>query len=298
MIYLIAASLLWAFSFGLIKGHLTGLDPVAVATTRLLLAALVFSPFLFRRSLPRRVIVSALGLGAIQFGLMYVLYLASYQWLPAWKVALFTVFTPFFVIWISDRRAGRFNGRALAAASLAVAGALWVQWSSVAVGEGFAWQSVLAEGQWRGILLLQGANVCFAFGQVYFSGLVRQAEGREASLLAWMYQGAFLVTALALALRGGTEFRTWSSSSLWVIAYLGLAPTALGFYLWNRGAARTTAGRLGAANNLKIPLAVIVAWTLFGETTDYRRALLGLVAVVAALFWARESEERIRLSGR
>ncbi len=45
MLYLWIVSLLWAFSFGLIKGQLTGLDASFVAFARLLLAALAFLPF-------------------------------------------------------------------------------------------------------------------------------------------------------------------------------------------------------------------------------------------------------------
>ena len=39
MAYLLVATLIWAFSFGLIKVYLTGLDPLQVAGGRLLLAA-------------------------------------------------------------------------------------------------------------------------------------------------------------------------------------------------------------------------------------------------------------------
>ena len=42
-----------------------------------------------------------------------------------------------------------------------------------------------------------------------------------------------------------------------VLLYLGLVPTAVGFWLWNKGAARTSAARLAVANNLKVPLAVL-----------------------------------------
>ncbi|MBT7310323.1 EamA family transporter, partial [bacterium] len=48
MIYLIIASLIWAFSFGLIKTQLASLDPIAVSSVRLLLAVLVFTPFILR----------------------------------------------------------------------------------------------------------------------------------------------------------------------------------------------------------------------------------------------------------
>ena len=54
MLLLLLASLVWAFSFGLIKDQLAGLDPTAVAVLRLLCALLVFLPFLRRRQLVLR----------------------------------------------------------------------------------------------------------------------------------------------------------------------------------------------------------------------------------------------------
>ena len=46
MIYLLAVSLIWAFSFGLIKGNLVGLDSNFVSFVRLFISFLVFVPFL------------------------------------------------------------------------------------------------------------------------------------------------------------------------------------------------------------------------------------------------------------
>jgi len=48
-------------------------------------------------------------------------------------------------------------------------------------------------------------------------------------------------------------------------------------------AARTTAARLAVANNLKVPLAVLVAWLVFSESAPYLRATAGLAVIVAAL---------------
>ncbi|MCB1183917.1 EamA family transporter, partial [bacterium] len=60
----------------------------------------------------------------------------------------------------------------------------------------------------------------------------------------------------------------------------------LGFYLWNRGAARTGAGELAAANNLKVPLAVAVSWLVFGEEAASGRVIAGLLLVCGAVAWA------------
>jgi drug/metabolite transporter (DMT)-like permease len=273
--HLLAASLLWAFSFGLIKGHLTAADPVAVACARLVLAAAVFAPLLARRRLRGGDVAAALGLGALQFGVMYVLYIASFATLPAWLVAAFTIFTPLYVTLGADLLARRLRLRHLIAAALAVAGA-----GVIAV--------VALPGQldWGGVLLLQGANLCFAAGQVLFPRLRARAGGHEAVLVAWMYQGAALVTAAALLARGGDALAGWDGPALLTVLYLGLVPTAAGFYLWNRGAARTSPGVLAGANNLKVPLAVLVSWAVFGEEADYLRAGLGLLVIVAALFLA------------
>jgi drug/metabolite transporter (DMT)-like permease len=273
--HLLAASLLWAFSFGLIKDHLTAADPVAVACARLVLAAAAFAPLLVRHGLRRDECVAALGLGVLQFGLMYVLYIASFAWLPAWLVAAFTIFTPLYVSLASDALAGRFRPRHLLAALLAVAGAGVIV--LVALPE---------RADWRGIALLQGANLCFAAGQVLFPRLRARAGGHEAVLVAWMYQGAALATAVVLPLRGPDVLAGWSGGAVLAVLYLGLVPTAVGFYLWNRGAARTGPGVLAGANNLKVPLAVLVSWAVFGEQAAYGRASLGLAVIVAALFLA------------
>jgi len=51
MLPLLLVSFVWAFSFGLIKDKLSGLDSTAIATVRIGLSALVFLPFFRRRHL-------------------------------------------------------------------------------------------------------------------------------------------------------------------------------------------------------------------------------------------------------
>ena len=72
MLYLILVSLIWAFSFGLIKGQLTGLDPNLVAAIRLFLAWLVFLPFCRLRHCRLITIICLLAIGAIQYGVMSI----------------------------------------------------------------------------------------------------------------------------------------------------------------------------------------------------------------------------------
>lgn len=302
--YLVAASLLWAFSFGLIKGHLVAYDALAVAFVRLAISLVVFLPWLWRHPLPRPLILRALGLGAVQFGLMYGFYISAYRFLPAYGVAFFTIFTPLYVTWFHDLLARRWRPRHTVAALLAVSGA------GLVLAGGFT------AGAASGIVLLQAANLCFAVGQVGYRRLLRVSPPTpatmetgleddagairwpETALLAWMYLGATLVTGLAVVVLADHTRLGFTGQAWLVLLYLGIVPTGAGFYLWNKGAARARAGILAACNNLKIPLAVICAWLIFGEEADYLRVLVGLVAVVAALFLAGDSSGTVRPESR
>jgi len=287
------ASLLWSFSFGLIKGNLTGYDPLLVAFLRLAISAAAFLPWLLRTRVAPGLAGRAAALGALQFGTMYALYIASYRYLPAYGVAFFTIFTPLYVVLLDDLARRRWASRHLLAALLAVAGGGLVLARAATGGSAVT-----------GVVLLQGANLCFAAGQLGYRHLVRGAgvaRPPEAALLGWMYLGSVAWTGpLALVLgRGGAP----GGGGAWlVLLYLGLVPTGLGFYLWNKGAARATAGALAVCNNLKIPLAVLVAWLVFGEKAAYVRVLAALVIIVAALFVANvrspvEESDRLGAGG-
>ena len=74
--------------------------------------------------------------------------------------------------------------------------------------------------------------------------------------------------------------------------YLGLVPTAVGFHLWNRGASRVSAGTLAAANQLKVPLAVLVALAPpFREPADLPRLAAASVVIALALVVGREPRD-------
>ena len=102
MWYLVLVSVIWAFSFGLIKTYLTGLDPLFVGAARLGVALLVFLPSIRFKGLNVGLTLRFLLIGGIQYGLMYGSYIYTYQFLEAHKIALFTVTTPLLVTLLDD----------------------------------------------------------------------------------------------------------------------------------------------------------------------------------------------------
>jgi drug/metabolite transporter (DMT)-like permease len=280
MIWLLAVSLVWAFSFGLIKGRLAGLDPEAVAAVRLAVAALVFIAWLRVRDGGRGLRWRLAGIGAVQYGVMYVLYLRAFAHLQAHEVALFTIFTPVYLTLLDAAWERRWQPRHLVAALLAVAGA------------GAAlWRPGTGDVRVAGFLLVQGSNLCFAAGQLAYRRLrPRFPEGfRDAHAFLWLALGGLGATALAAL--PGTDWAAFrpTPGQVGVLLYLGVVATGLGFYLWNLGVTRVNAGTLAVFNNAKVPLGILVSLVVFGERADPLRlgVSLGLLAAAALLAEAR-----------
>ncbi len=95
MLYLLAVSLIWGFSFGLVKAEFSDLSGPTLAMMRMLIALPCFLPFLKRiHRVPSLLNLQLLGIGAIQYGLMYVCLFSAFRYLSGYEVALLTIFTP------------------------------------------------------------------------------------------------------------------------------------------------------------------------------------------------------------
>jgi drug/metabolite transporter (DMT)-like permease len=76
------------------------------------------------------------------------------------------------------------------------------------------------------------------------------------------------------------------------LLYLGTIASGLGFFLWNAGAVRVNPATLAIFNNLKIPLATVIAILVFGETAAPGRLVPGLILMLLALAWAETANRR------
>lgn len=273
MLYLLLVSLVWAFSFGLIKGQLTSLDPNFVAAVRLMIALAVFLPFLRLKDVPRRLRLRLLLTGAVQYGIMYIAYTASFKYLQAYEVALFTIFTPLYVTLINDAYQRRFHAVSLAATVLAVAG-------TAIVKQGNLFRPELVTG----FLIVQISNLAFAFGQVDYKQALRDYPAlRDTSIFGLLYLGGALTAAIPALFTTPWQSLALTGSQWLTLLYLGAVASGVGFFLWNFGARKVNAGALAVFNDLKIPLAVAVSLLFFGEKTSLPHLLVGGAIVAAAL---------------
>jgi len=270
---LLLTSFIWAFSFGLVKKYLAGLDAGFVAFARLALALLLFLPMLRPRRVPIAMKLRLAGIGMVQFGMMYVFYIESFRYLAAHEVALFTIFTPLYVAAAADLLERRFRPLYLWTALLAVAGTAVIVYSRPDMSEWLA-----------GFLLVQASNVCFALGQVLYRRLPADARGwRDRDVFAWLYLGGTAVAVLAMMLGSGMPTLELGRGQLLALLYLGLLASGVGFFLWNVGARRVSTGLLAVFNNVKIPLSVAVSLIVFSERADLVRLVLGGALILVAL---------------
>ncbi|MFT2091937.1 EamA family transporter [Paraglaciecola sp. 2405UD69-4] len=284
--YLLITTLIWAFSFGLIGSALKGLEPLQLADTRLLIALLVFLPFLKLAHTNHQDKLRLIFIGAIQYGLMYTCYLSAFRFLPSHLVALFSVLTPLYIVIINDVKSRSFTPKYILASLLSICGAVVIKAGDIDTQE-----------FWLGFGLMQISNLAFAFGQLaYRDWKLAKPKVKDSSVFGYLYFGAALFTCIATALISqeppipvNAGLQQWLA-----LAYLGTIASGLGFFFWNKGASQTSVGELAVFNNAVVPLAMFASLFIFGEVVDVSLAdllklLYGSTLIGVALFVAKSN---------
>ena len=291
MAYLIAVSVLWAFSFGLIGSRLAGLDSSFVAAVRLGLAFLCFAPFVRLKGLNRRDMLQLVALGALQFGAMYVFYIQAFRFLPSHLVALFSVLTPLYIVLGHDLLRRCWRWQLFGCALLSVAGAAVIKFAE-------------PHGSvWAGFGLMQLANIAFGLGQLlYREWRLKRPETRDREAIGFLYAGGLVCAGLVFLFLGDFSRAKPTGEQWWVMAYLGVIASGLGFFGWNKGAARSEPGVLAGFNNAVVPLAMAVSLFLFGEASAIEaeavaKLVLGSLLILASIVWGKRLGGR-RVGGR
>ena len=272
MKYLVSATVIWAFSFSLIGVYLSGkVDPYFSAWFRITLAALLFAPLLFKCRMPVRKAMLLMGIGAVQLGLMYVFYYQSFEILSVPEVLIFTIFTPIYVTLIHDFYRRKFSGNYLLTAILAVAGTAVIRWGSISTDF------------WIGFLIIQASNFCFAFGQVSYKVLKKESGETAVGDFSYFYLGAWIVATLTFFTLGSTKYPD-SATQWWVLIWLGIVASGIGYFLWNLGAREVNAGALAIMNNALVPAGLLVNIAIWNREADVLRLTVGSAILLTSLW--------------
>ena len=283
MPYLLAVTVLWAFSFSLIGEYLAGrVDSDFAVLARVAVAALVFLPFTLWRGLPRRLLAGFWLAGALQFGVTYLCLYRSFQVLTVPEVLLFTVLTPIYVTLLDDALARRFSPWALVAALVAVGGGVVIRFERL-------------EGEYLvGFLLLQLANLTFAAGQVLCRQLLMRYPTEQPlhRFFGHFFLGALVLVVPSFLLFGNPDKLPSTALQWGILLWMGLFATALGLFWWVKGSVKVDAGTLAVMNELHVPAGLVVNLLIWNRDADLPRLALGGAIILASLWLNRLGRRR------
>lgn len=280
---LLLVTAVWAFSFSLIGVYLSGqVDAWFSVWIRIALATLVFLPFLKLKNISWQLATKLMLIGAIQLGVMYGFYYQSFLYLSVPAVLLFTVLTPMYVTLFNDLMDKHLNWQFFITAFLATLGAVAIRYHHI-------------DGNFvRGLLMVQGANISFALGQVAYKRLVeKQVEHiQQKTIFGWFFIGALIVASIGYLLWGHADKLPQTSQQWGILIYLGLIASGWGYFAFNKGATQVNVGALAIINNLLIPAGILVNLVIWNHDADILRLSIGGGIIIIALLINQKLSKR------
>ncbi|MEW6355968.1 MAG: DMT family transporter [Planctomycetota bacterium] len=294
LIYGAVASLLWSL-VPPIGRLLSSVDTVYLVTLRFLMAGLVLMGILAatRRlsalreaaahDLPR---MALLGLTGI-FGMGLLLF-ASLRYTISVNAGILANANPIFIVLLAVCIGERITIGKISGIAAGVLGCVLVI-ASVA-----AQSAQPPENNLLGCALAVGAAFSWAVFTVAGKGMVRKYGGMATTTLATLCGGVMLLVVMLLR-------RTplvLDPIVLGWIAFIGIVPTALGFFLWYHALETVEAGRLGPLQFIAPVGAAAIGALFLGEEIT-RRAVLGMVLVFLGIYCSsiRGAEKEIPPKG-
>jgi drug/metabolite transporter (DMT)-like permease len=275
----LTAAAIWGGMYVVSKVVLDIVPPFSLLSLRLILAVLALGVVWLvrpgeRRGMNRKVVATAVGVGAIGFGLSLGLQFVGTKLSTASNAALVTSASPAFMvvfaIWILGERATVRRMVALAVATLGVL---------VVVDPAHA---RLDAGAFWGNLALLGAALTWGLFSVLSKWAARRLPVLTVSLLGFV-GGLFLALPAA-----GLELQRSQVGALTVpvwmgILYLGVISTALAVFLWNQALAMLDAGVVSLLFFGQPVVGAGLGSTLLGEPLPLSFWIGGLLIAIGVL---------------
>ncbi|MGN6721175.1 MAG: DMT family transporter [Marmoricola sp.] len=268
---------LWASAFVVIRDIGSRVSPAGLGAGRLLVAALVIAPFVFRQGwLPptRREWLLLLAGGVGWFGVYNITLNAGERRVDAGTAALIVQVGPIIV--------------ALLATVLFKEP--FTRWLLLGIAVGFSGVALIAYGSASshrsdvaGVLLVLIAALMYAVGVMTQKPLLARLPGMQ---VVWI---SFLVGAVTcLPWAGGLGHAMTHADVLASIVYLGLLPTAIGFSTWAFALRHSNVGALSLTTFLVPFIATLIAWVALHEVPPARSFAGGSLAIVGVLLTRRK----------
>lgn len=271
----IATVLMWASSFVIVRWTAPVLSPLPLALLRLVAGAAVLTVMVLiarrgRIRLPdRRGLLLTAAYGVLWFALYTVVLNEAGHWLDAGTTALVVNVAPLMValgagLLLHERfPPGLFLGMGV---------------SLLGIG-------VIAAAGGLGHIALVGIALAFLAAVLYAAGMLLQklALRRADSLTAtWLACTTGAVSLLPFLGETVAQVQTAPTSAIIGAVYMGIGPTALGFWFWGYGMNSFATGRVASAS-LAVPAVVVVMSALTLREMPPLAAIIGGVVCLTGV---------------
>jgi drug/metabolite transporter (DMT)-like permease len=268
---------LWASAFVGIRAASQQLSPEALALGRLTIASVVLGLLVLARREPlpsRRDLPSIAFVGVFWFGLYNIALMEAERRVDAGTAAMLVNIGPILVAVLAGVFLHEgFPPRLLAGCAVAFIGAIVIGAATSKNGFRPSW----------GLSLCLAAALCYATAVVAQKPLLVRVSALQITWLASTFGALVCLPFVGVALR---ELPHVHAYVIGWMAYLAIAPMAVGFLTWGYALSRTTAGRMGSTTYLVPPIAIVLSWLLLGETPP-PLAVAGGVLCLAGVYIAR-----------
>jgi drug/metabolite transporter (DMT)-like permease len=265
-------TLIWSSTFVIVKIGLDSLGPLTIAGLRYFLGFLILLPFLLiRKPTPRKISRSlwlrlaligissyTLGNGALFWGLKYI---------PATTGSLLMGLIPLLVL----------GGAALFLKEIP-SGYQVVGVLLSLLGSGLFFSGGFQPGETRGLAIMAVGLVGFTAFSLLGRGIARERSLDTLTLTALPLLIGGLTTLLAAVLIEGIP--RFTGQSLFLVLWLALVNTALGYWLYNHALRTLTALEINMIMNLTPFFTALMSWIILGESLTSRQYLSMIVVVV------------------
>ena len=279
---LIAACLIWAANYAVVKTTLDEISPLAFNGLRFPLAAAVLLLVQWRTAgfAPVRGHLSSLIWLGLVGNLGYqMFFIFGIDHTRAGEASVFASTTPMFIYMVA-RLSGhdRVGGRGLLGLLLAAGGVVLLLWESFA-------GAFAAQRYWVGDLLLLGSAACWAMYTVYSQPLLARMESLALTSVS-MAVGAVPLFLIALPDIAAIRPAEVSAGAWAGLLYAALLAVVFSYLVWSRAGRSLGSVRTGVYLNLIPVIAIVIAWWWMGESLTMVQGV-GAAAVIGGIALSR-----------
>jgi len=279
-------TVIWSSSFVVVKFGLETLGPLTIAGLRYSLGAIALAPFLLlkrrkrkpipKNLWPRLVLIGissyTIGNGALFWGLKYI---------PATTGSFLMGLIPLLVM---------------------IGGAIFLKevptkWQGLGVfvslsGSVIFFSGGLKTGEPLGIAILALGLLGFMAFSLLGRGIARERSLDTLVLTTLpLIIGGLITICIALVVEGIPQFTT---RSLWVVLWLSLVNTSLGYLLYNHALRELTALELNMVMNLTPLFTAFISWILLGERLHLLQGI-GLMVMIAGVILVQRGRQKVEI---